>query len=95
MEDGTKKWFISFTDQGGTSLDLYSAIGDETDPPPMQKWLPVLSIHEKLKRITSRDKLQEKAHSFGASSHESSVWNDSPPICIWLPQDDEQIREKN
>ena len=95
MEDGTKKWFISFTDQGGSSWDLYSAIGDETDPPPMQKWLPVLSIHEKLKRITSRDKLQEKAHSFGASSHESSVWNDSPPICIWLPQDDEQIREKN
>jgi BTB/POZ domain len=92
MDDGTKKWFLSFQEKGGIALDLYSAMGDETDPPPMQKWLPVLSMHEKLRQITSRNKLlqQEKAHSFGASSHESSsMWNDSPPICIWLPQDEQ------
>ena len=90
MDDETKKWFLSFQEQGGTTLDLYSAMGDETDPPPMQKWLPVVSIHEKLRRTNCRDKLsqQEKAHSFGASSHEGSAWNDSPPICIWLPKDE-------
>ncbi|KAI2501221.1 BTB/POZ domain containing protein [Fragilaria crotonensis] len=91
MQDDTKKWLLSFQYKHETSVDLYSApvLFDEIIP-PMQKWVPCSSAHERLRRIASRNKLsqrKEKKNHASFVSGESEDYGDPPPICIWLPDD--------
>lgn len=91
MHDDTKKWLLTFRYKYETIIDLYSApvLFDEIIP-PMQKWIPCASAHEKLRVIASRSKLTQKKKKTNHASFvsgESEDVGDPPPICIWLPDD--------
>jgi hypothetical protein len=91
LQDGIKKWFLSFLQKGATlkPLDLYSApILSEMDPPPMQKWSSVSVGHEKLRTVQTRKNEVRKHTSFDSSQHgDDGGLGYPPPICIWLPND--------
>lgn len=90
LQDGIKKWLLSFFQIGvEQQFALYSApVLSEMDPPPMQKWSPVSVGHERL-RTVQMTKNEVKKHT----SFDSSQLDDDrglgypPPICIWLPDD--------
>jgi hypothetical protein len=92
MHDDTKKWLLSFRYKDEVPLDLYTApvLFDEIVP-PMQKWVPCATTHDKLRRIASQSKLTQKKnkshHHASFVSGESENGGDPPPICIWLPDD--------
>jgi hypothetical protein len=89
LQDGIKKWFLSF-EKVKTLMHLYSApVLSDMDPPPMQKWSSVTVGHEKLRSMqTRKNEVKQKHTSFDSSQHDDDEGlGCPPPICIWLPND--------
>jgi hypothetical protein len=90
LQDGIKKWFLSFVNISLKPLDLYSApVLSDMDPPPMQKWSSVTVGHEKLRTMqTRKNEVKQKHTWFDSSQHgDDGGLGYPPPICIWLPND--------
>lgn len=95
LQDDSQKWFLSFVPDDTTSkttLDLYSSpVLSDADPPPMQKWLSVIQGHEKIRQVQNSNNLASrranKHTTFESSQSGDDVLGigDPPPICIWLP----------